>query len=267
MTLPVYNISPTLNHLKIIALATMFYQYLPHFKRGLRFKMKLARSKLFDLSRWQPLIYQLHRLLLFEQISFFARTETDSFQKFEQNFRICSWRRWNLKWCRILCLLPYRPRQAKQRLASEFSSFPVLFSHFLPFSKQRLSCKFYLRQSCAVFGNSRLKAVEDKLVAKSWMKTGFEPVFIHLSFPRLNAQKVGFGIYSVQNRPWIHIQRYMNTHNWPYLILYTFPLFSRIKCAKYTLLQIYPFADPVSWGPWSGLEGHWLQHRQWGEDW
>ena len=84
-------ISPptTLNHLKIIALATMFYQCLPLFKRGFfynGFKINLVRPKYYDLSRWQPLIYQLLRLLLLEQISFFARTETDSRQKFQAKF-------------------------------------------------------------------------------------------------------------------------------------------------------------------------------------
>ena len=60
MTLPVYNISPTLNHSKIIALAAMFYQYLPFskevfFPRATDFKMKLVRPKKYDLSA-SPLI-------------------------------------------------------------------------------------------------------------------------------------------------------------------------------------------------------------------
>ena len=35
------------------------------------------------------------------------------------------------------------------------------------------------------------------------------------------------------------------------------------QCSAHRII----FADPVSWGPRSGAEGHWLQHREGGEDW
>ena len=127
-------------------------------------------------------------------LSSLAQKQTPS-RNFKQNFRICSWRRWDLKCCRMLCLLPYPPRQAKQRLASEFSSVPVLFSHFLSF--QTKACKSYLRHWAVQFKLLRINWLQNL----EWRQARlFSFIFL---LRNSYAQKVGFGVYSLKKRPWI----------------------------------------------------------------
>ena len=185
-----------------------------------RFCKNTLKWSWLDQVIWS-LIYRLLRFIAFGQISFLSRTETNSqtvqkswanisqftenlskhfqiYRKFEQTFlnlqkilaNICKFAAEdveNLKWGRILSLLPYRRRQAKQRLVSEFSfDFPP-FSHFLTISKQfpnnfltnfqtiskqRLNCVNSLPPStrCAIFPNSRPNSGQDLITICNVLK-------------------------------------------------------------------------------------------------
>ena len=184
------HIAPTQNHLKIIARRAQ--QCLINICRcssskevlQKHFKMKLAgpSDMILDLSTpplyrvWTNIFFVSHRNQLSDRSENLSK-HFQIYRKFEQAFlnlqkmlaNICKFAAEdveNLKWGRILSLLPYRRRQAKQRLVSEFSfDFPP-FSHFLTISKQfpnnfqtiskqRLNCVNSLPPStrCAIFPN------------------------------------------------------------------------------------------------------------------
>ena len=201
------HITPTLNHLKIIARRAQ--QCLINICRcssskevlQKHFKMKLAgpSDMILDLSTpplyrvWTNIFFVSHRNQLSDRSENLSK-HFQIYRKFEQTFlnlqkilaNICKFAAEdveNLKWGRILSLLPYRRRQAKQRLVSEFSfDFPP-FSHFLTISKQfpnnfqtiskqRLNSVNSLPPStrCAIFPNSRPNSGQDLITICNVLK-------------------------------------------------------------------------------------------------